>query len=715
MAEVVGARAASRPNVILVMTDDQGYGDLGCHGNPVLKTPHLDRMHAESIRLTDFHVSPFCTPTRAALMTGRHPGATGAFRTSSGRTMMHPDQKTVANLFAEAGYATGMVGKWHLGDNAPHRPQDRGFQDVLWHRCGGIGQASDYWGNDYFDDTYERATSENMQGTFEQFEGYCTDVWFREGIRFVEKNKRRPFFLYLALNAPHGPYFVPPEWAKPYQGNKDVPNPNFYGMVANIDHNMGILRGRLKELGVAENTILIFMTDNGTSAGAKFQGLDSEALIGFNAGMRGKKSSIYDGGHRVPFFIYWPKGGLTGGRDIDTLGAHIDVLPTLADLCGIPVSKGYAPDGLSLKPLLDGAKEPWTRKHHVVQFHGGAGGGGLPAQPFAHSVVMTERWRLVNMAKQMLYDIEADPAQRLDVSEKYPEVVKRLREAYLPFWEKVSPRMMPVRIDVGNPDQNPTELCSQDWFMAKGNPPWNFGSIRKLPRVTGPWLVDVKRAGRYRLSLRQWPAVAGKPVVAVRAKVEIAGQVQEGPVRSGCSAIVVELDLPVGPSELWTYLYDKQGRAGGAYFTEVEWLGKIGALPKAPTAPQSVGKPKEPVADEKGMKRKVGKLSKVDFSIGLVLNNAPALYEPSKMIWDGAHFQGKTLSFSGHNLGHHDSMKKVNFSGSTINTEGNQAFLFADLTGADFSGATLNIPGYAGRMAAFRDCVLKGADFSDIT
>jgi arylsulfatase A-like enzyme len=303
---------ATRPNVILVMTDDQGYGDLGCHGNPVLKTAEIDKLHAESIRLTDFHVSPFCTPSRASLMTGHHAGRAGAFRTTGGRSALQTDEMTVGNLFADQGYATGMVGKWHLGDNAPHRPQDRGFQDVVWHRCGGIGQASDYWGNTYFDDTYERARPGSRVGKFEKFTGYCTDVFFREGLRFVEENKDTPFFLYLSLNAPHGPYRVPPKWAKPYQ-RKDVNNANFYGMIANIDYNMGVLRQKLDELGLAENTILIFMTDNGTSAGAKFQGLDSEAIRGYNAGMRGKKSSIYEGGHRVPFFIHWPKGGLTGG------------------------------------------------------------------------------------------------------------------------------------------------------------------------------------------------------------------------------------------------------------------------------------------------------------------------------------------------------------------------------------------------------------------
>ncbi len=261
--ESASARQAdTRPNVILVMTDDQGYGDLGCHGNPVLKTPNLDRLHSEAVRFTDFHVSAFCTLTRAALMTGRYPACTGAYRTSSGRTMMHTNERTMANVFADAGYVTGMVGKWHLGDNAPHRPQDRGFQDVVWHRCGGVGQASDYWGNDYFDDTYER------NGTFETFDGYCTDVWFAEARRFVEQSQDKPFFLYLATNAPHGPYRVPPEWSKPYQSRADwSKGPEFYGMIANIDHNLGLLREHLETLGLSEKWHLVRRSVEGPKHG----------------------------------------------------------------------------------------------------------------------------------------------------------------------------------------------------------------------------------------------------------------------------------------------------------------------------------------------------------------------------------------------------------------------------------------------------------------
>ncbi|WP_084427432.1 arylsulfatase [Roseimaritima ulvae] len=555
---------ADRPNVILIMTDDQGYGDLGCHGNPIVKTPNLDRLHRESIRMTDFHVSPFCTPTRAALMTGRYPGRTGAFRTSSGRTMLHTDERTIADVFAASGYATGMVGKWHLGDNAPHRPQDRGFQDVVWHRCGGVGQASDYWGNDYFDDTYER------NGRFEKFEGYCTDVWFEQSLRFVEQHREEPFFLYLATNAPHGPYRVDPQWSDPYkQTAKWGAGPQFYGMIANFDHNLDILRKRLKELDLADNTILVFMTDNGTANGGKFNGLTSEPTAGFNAGMRGKKSSIYEGGHRVPFFVHWPAGGLVGGRDVPSLAAHIDVLPTLAELCKLPVPDDHQPDGVSFAAQLRDLDAPPARKHLVVQFHGGAGFAEGP-QAWKDSCVLQGPWRLINGKE--LYDIGTDPAQRNDVADSNPDLVRQLRELYPPFWESVSPRMTPVSIDIGNPAQNPTTLCSQDWYMPRGNPPWNFNSIRKLPKVTGPWKVNVFQAGRYRLTLRQWPVEADKPVVAIRAKIQIAGQTAEQFVEAGTKGVVFELDLPAGKTELLTYLYDASGKAGGAYFVDVEAL-----------------------------------------------------------------------------------------------------------------------------------------------
>ena len=554
-----------KPNVIFILTDDQGYGDLSCHGNPILKTPNLDTMHEQSVRFTDFHVSPLCTPTRGALLTGRDPGRNGAYRTSAGRSILHTEERTLGNLFADNGYVTGMFGKWHLGDNAPHRPQDYGFQDVVWHRCGGIGQVSDYWGNDYFDDTYER------NGKLETFEGYCTDIWFREGIRFMEENKDKPFFLYLPLNAPHTPIIVGREWSKPYEDKVDRSIlAKYYGMIANIDHNFGLLRQRLKELNLEDNTILIFMTDNGTYVGARFRNNDSEPVSGFNAGMRGRKASIFDGGHRVPFFIRWPAGGLDQGRDIDTLAVHVDLFPTLAELCDISIPTDRVMDGRSLVPLLKGNEASWDRDHAVLQFHGGA---AFPEDRLKteFSYILTERWRLLHGRE--LYDMDADPAQRKNVAGEHPDVVKELWSHYEPYWKSVVTGMRPVRLDLGNPTENPVELCSQDWYMPQGNPPWNFRLIGTLPRVTAPWMVNVKKAGRYRFTLRQYPKLAEKPLgKTVRAKIEIAGLTKECEVEPGCKGVVMEMELPSGETELVTYLYNEKGEAGGAYFTEVEAL-----------------------------------------------------------------------------------------------------------------------------------------------
>ena len=555
---------AEKPNVILILTDDQGYGDMSCHGNPVLKTPHIDAIHAESVRFTDFHTSPLCTPTRAALLTGRHPGRVGAYRTSSGRTMLHPDEKTMADLFAANGYQTGMVGKWHLGDNAPHRPQDRGFQDSIWHRCGGIGQISDHWGNTYYDAIFER------NGEPERIEGYCTDVWFEEAMNFVVEKGAKPFFLYLATNAPHSPYIVDEKWSDPYR--ESAPwgaGAEFYGMIANLDHNLGMFRKQLEAMGQLDNTIFIFMSDNGTGNGAKFPKWSEEPSQGFNAGMRGKKAALYEGGHRMPFFIRWPDGGIDGGRDIDSLAAHIDVLPTLADLCGFELSDDHKPDGISFAPMLKDLEAPAHRDHLVMQFQGGRSFEETP-RPWKFSYIMQGKWRLIHGKE--LYNLANDPAQRNDIAAEHPEIVKQMRSHYMPFWKEVAPGMYPVPIDLGNPSENPVHLTCQDWYLPVKNPPWRFNMVAKLPRVVAPWHVRVQQAGRYRITLRQWPLEADRPIVAKRAKLEVAGVTVEADVEPDVRGVVFEVDLPAGDTELWTYLYDENDEAGGAYFTDVEAL-----------------------------------------------------------------------------------------------------------------------------------------------
>jgi len=548
---------AERPNVILIMTDDQGYGDFECLGNPILTTPEMNKLHSESLRFTDFHVSPFCTPTRAALMTGHYPGRTGAYRTSSGRTTMHNDEVTVANVFADNGYVTGLVGKWHLGDSAPHRPQDRGFQEVLWHKAGGIGQGPDYWKNDYFDDVYERASAEDKQGKYEQFEGYCTDVWFDEAMQFVERHQDEPFFLYLAPNAPHGPYRVGTKWMEPFSDIEDHGERAFFGMIENLDYNLGLLRNKLDELELTENTILIYMTDNGTAKGQRV----------FNAGMKGRKSSTYDGGHRVPFFIHWPAGNLAEPQDIDKLAAHIDVLPTLADLCELELPKDYAFDGVSMKPLLEDPQAEAPRDTYFVQYHGGIG-LKYPIEAWTLSVVATKQWRL--MEGKVLYDMDNDPGQTKDVAAEHPEVVAELRQKYTPWWDSISPRMTPVYNDLGNPAQNPTELFAQDWLMPVGNPPYLQGHMRGLSDVVGPHYVNVVEAGKYRIALRHAPEVAEVKLQAIKARVEIAGISAEADIIPGSEEVVFELDLPAGQTKLLTYLTNAKGKTGGSTFIVVE-------------------------------------------------------------------------------------------------------------------------------------------------
>jgi arylsulfatase A-like enzyme len=551
LASAPPARAADdrRPNVVLVLTDDQGYGELGCHGNPIIQTPNLDKLHGQSVRLTNFHVDPTCSPTRSALMTGRYSSRTGVWHTVMGRSLLRRDEVTMADVFAASGYKTGIFGKWHLGDNYPYRPQDRGFQEVLTLGGGGIGQTPDFWGNDYFNDTLRH------NGKLEKFDGYCTDVFFANALKFIEHNSDRPFFAYLATNAPHAPYNVADKYSKPYR-DKGVPEQRarFYGMIANIDENMGRLLARLKELGLEENTILIFMTDNGTAAGADDKG------GGFNAGMRGIKASEYEGGHRVPCFVRWP-GRLTGGKDAAHIAAHIDILPTLIDLCDLKKPDKLAFDGASLRPLLTG-KGDWPERTLVVH-----------SQRIDHPekwrkcAVMTDRWRLINGKE--LYDLTADPGQKKDVAGDHAEVVAELRKAYERWYGDISKRFDEYcEIVVGSEKENPTPLCCHDWH---GEPaPSDQGAVRRGVKANGFWAIEVARAGKYEVTLRQQPAAAKFPIEATTARLKIGDLEVSKPVESGAAEVVFQVELKAGKTRVQTWFGDKGGDLRGAYYVEVK-------------------------------------------------------------------------------------------------------------------------------------------------
>ncbi len=568
-----------RPNVILVMTDDQGYGDLGCTGNPWIQTPNIDAFHNDAVRLTDFHVSPLCTPTRGALMSGKRPIRNGAWATTWGRSMLRKTEVTMANVFADNGYATGMFGKWHLGDNYPYRPQDRGFQHVVAHRGGGVGQTPDFWGNNYFDDTYFHNSKPVSH------DGYCTDIWFEEATKFIEANKDQPFFAYIATNAPHSPYLIAEKYRKLYEQNPDIPEPAFYGMITNIDENFGALDTKLKELGIADNTILIFMTDNGSSGGASL-GANGLATRGYNAGLRGMKASYYDGGHRAPFFIRWPDGNLQGGHDLTELTLHIDLLPTFIELCGMTPPDGVTFDGASFADYLVGKADSLPDRTQFLQYRQNT----TPPEKWTNAV-MTKRWRLI-YGKE-LYDIKADPGQQNDVAKQHPEVLAQLRSEHEAWWAEVSPLLDDYcPISIGSDNENPTRLDALD---VMGDVAWHQTAIVLAQRSTGRWTVDVERAGDYIFSLRRWPKELGLsiddtvapedanchiyasgdgqcvPIHPIKARLKLFDQEWTAEVVPRAEAVTVKVNLPqTGVTQLEAWFADESGEECGAYYAYVE-------------------------------------------------------------------------------------------------------------------------------------------------
>lgn len=584
--------AADKPNVVIVITDDQGYGDLSCHGNPVLKTPHIDELASEAVRLDDYHVAPTCSPTRCAFLTGHWTNRTGVWHTIMGRSMLRENEITIGEMFQKAGYATGMFGKWHLGDNYPFRPEDRGFGEVYRHGGGGVGQTPDLWDNAYFDGHYFH-NSEIVPA-----EGFCTDVFFEQAKKFIEAEAEadKPFLAYISTNAPHGPMHAPEEYAKPYEdAGLDTGTAHFFGMIANIDDNVGALRDWLAEKGLAENTIFIFTTDNGTSSGAKVHA----------AGMRGKKGSEYDGGHRVPFFMHWPAGGFSEEKMVDTITAHVDVVPTLLDLCGVDAPADVKFDGVSIRPLIESDKRPgdWPDRILVTDSQ-----RVVDPIKWRKSSVMTDKWRLVSDAgndgtpRHQLFDIEADPGQENDILIDHSDVAERLKGFYDEWWKEIEPTFgSPARIKIGHEAENPSRLTSHDW-IAEQMVPWNQQHIRSgvdKPSHTGFWNLDVVEGGDYEIVLRRWPdedevakksitdsvapgepvpgtkafrTTPGRAIAASKATIEIAGETMEATVPEGASSVKFDLTLPKGKTELTARFLGDGGEVTGAFYAYVKKL-----------------------------------------------------------------------------------------------------------------------------------------------
>ena len=500
---------SGRPNVLVIMTDDQGYPEISAHGNPVLQTPNLDRLHEQSLRLSDYHVAPMCTPTRGQLLTGLDAARNGAVNVSSGRALIRQEVPIMANYFGDAGYSTGVFGKWHLGANYPYRPQDRGFQESVWYPSSSIPSVPAYWGNDYFDDVYMH------NGKEKQFKGYCADVFFDEAKRFIMKSakKNKPFMCYLATNTPHGP-FIPKEEDRKViadvlaQSKFDHLDNGlkkrlalYLGMIRNIDWNMGKLMKFLDDENLAKDTILIFKTDNGSLLGPQY----------FNAGMRGKKTEIWEGGHRVPCFIRWPNGGLGKPRDIGGLTQVQDILPTLLDLCKININRTTAFDGISLASVLNGKKQVSQDRVLIINYSRMPGFSNYPS-PHSQTqmradqaAVLWKRWRLLE--DRELYNLATDPMQTKNVINQHPEVVAKMRKPLYEWWERVKDLANEAQnaAIIGTQYENPTKLSATEWLDVFVD---QQGQIRRGVLKNGYWLIDVARAGQYEIELRRWPKEA---------------------------------------------------------------------------------------------------------------------------------------------------------------------------------------------------------------
>jgi arylsulfatase A len=499
-APLIAQSSKRRPNVVLVMTDDQGHGDLSLHGNEILKTPNIDGFAASGIQLTRFYVSPVCAPTRSSLLTGRYNLRCGVHGVTRGRETMRTDETTLAEALKGAGYKTALVGKWHLGEHYPYVPHAQGFDEFTGFRTG-------HW-NSYFDAPLER------NGKPFRSESYIADFFTDEAIGFMERNRRDPFFLYLAYNTPHSPFQAPADNVKRFAGmDIDERTKVVYGMVENLDTNFGRLLSAIDRLKLANDTIVIFLTDNGP-AGERY-----------NSGLRMRKASVYEGGVRVPFFLRWPDR-FKAPKKVDTLAAHIDVYPTVLELCGVTPPKGKPIDGRSVVPLLEGKAEGWPDRMFFTH-RDGEKSAPLPG------AVRTQRFNLINGTD--LYEVSKEPGEKTNVAAQYPEVVNRLRSAYDRWYDEVSRECGFERlpIHVGHAEENPVVLPATQAFFDGAIAykhksgfahDWLAGWSSEKDSVW--WDIDVMNAGTYEVALRYAAPEPGSDI-----EIDIAGRKLTGTVK----------------------------------------------------------------------------------------------------------------------------------------------------------------------------------------
>jgi len=571
---IVHAQTVNRPNVILILSDDQGFADYSINGNPALETPAIDRIAQEGVRFSDFHVSPYCTPTRGQLLSGMDALHNQAATVGTGRNTMRRDIVTLPEVFRQNGYKTGIFGKWHLGDNYPDRPMDRGFDKSIW--FPGWGLLSEY---EYDNDYYKTRFLDNE--ALIQSDQYCTDLWFSKAKEWMGEmaSQHQPFFAYIPTNAPHGPFLSLPEDYQFYRNKGlDSSTAAFFGMLRNIDKNVADLDQWLERHQLKENTIVIYINDNGGTGGVKF----------YNAGMKGMKGQVYEGGHRASCFIRWPQGNLGVNRIINTTAEVQDLLPTFIDLLDLKHSGLKKQlDGVSLKPVLKQNGNVRDRMF-VVQY----GGSDRPQKYF--SCVVWNDWRLVG--KDELYNIKDDLKQEHNLAAGQPEVLKKMQAFYENWWNALQPEIKSfVPIIIGCPAQPSLILTSDFWAdSAYINTQWKV-ALAQGPATGGKWHVKVLRDGIYRIELSRWPFHLNRSLVSEGVGMAVGGyKLRKGkalPIQYGCLSIndkkiaavkkkapdakLITLDIPltrdVKTIQAW-FKDKKQNDLCGAYYLRIRWL-----------------------------------------------------------------------------------------------------------------------------------------------
>ncbi|PAW65812.1 MAG: hypothetical protein B9S34_09760 [Opitutia bacterium Tous-C1TDCM] len=538
-----------RPNVLLILTDDQGYGDVGFNGNPLVRTPTIDHLAAAAVVFDRFYAYPVCSPTRASLMTGRHAMRTGVIDTEEGASILRPSETTIAQLLRKAGYRTGLFGKWHLGDNAPARPIDHGFEVSLTHVGGMIGAPySPLDANSYFDPVLL------SNGAEKRFKGYCVDILTDAAIEFIKAAKSDPFFVYWAPNTPHHPLTVEDRYAKPYlAAGLSEETARYYGMITNIDDNLARILAVLRETGTAENTLIIFVGDNGTSS------LHQQADL-WEVGLRGRKTHVYEGGIRVPMLAKLPAGAGVHRRTRQAAGIE-DIMPTILDVCGLGIPVHL--DGTSLLPHLRGAAE--TERTIIRQFHRGT----APVR-YRNVAVIQHPYKLVQPAGRgvlpfseeamrfELYDLADDPGESRDLATQHPDIVARMRAVYSQWFDAATTSgFAPVPIWIGADRQGSVRLSRQDW---------RGGGL--FDGELGHYIIDVRKAGKYRINCR-WSELLkeARPVT-----LRIGNQVWHRSILYAEAESRFEgIQLPAGVTELEAWV-EIGGRRCGFRFIEIEPL-----------------------------------------------------------------------------------------------------------------------------------------------